>query len=385
MMTHLEGPIVDSLWDCALISWHHALEPPLPMHDSPAASAPYPTQSEPTFQGIFGGNTEAAGVGHSITNGTTVADLPEHLPGDPHYDPDIASEVKRMQSVLSPRKGETHMNVVTRHLNKATHLDITGTAEDCPPEQAMTPMIPHPVHEAFPMALVSRKPWGAPNHQCVFTPQNEAWLSAIRNAKSKIFIQTPNLNASPLLPAIIEACKRGIVVTYWVCLGYNDAGEMLPMQGGTNEQVASKLYAQLAETPDASKNLRVGYYTAKDQTRPIHNKFKKRSCHIKILIADDHIGIMGNGNQDTQSWYHSQEVNVMIDSPLVCGMWMDGLMRNQNTHLYGMAPTEGEFAGCWLDEEGKQAEGAVGKDPGRFSWLKGVKGAIDRVRGAGGF
>lgn len=28
-------------------------------------------------------------------------------------------------------------------------------------------------------------------------------------------------------------------------------------------------------------------------------------------------------------------------------------------------------------------EGAIGKDPGRFSWAKGIVGAIQRVRGAG--
>lgn len=38
------------------------------------------------------------------------------------------------------------------------------------------------------------------------------------------------------------------------------------------------------------------------QAKPIHNKFKKRSCHIKLMIVDGHIAIQGSGNQDTQSW-----------------------------------------------------------------------------------
>ena len=37
MSCHLEGPIVDSIYDMALISWHKALKPPLPSHASPAA------------------------------------------------------------------------------------------------------------------------------------------------------------------------------------------------------------------------------------------------------------------------------------------------------------------------------------------------------------
>src|SRR5690349_1572943 len=36
MMIQLEGPIVDSLYDAALISWDKAFVPPLPSHNSPA-------------------------------------------------------------------------------------------------------------------------------------------------------------------------------------------------------------------------------------------------------------------------------------------------------------------------------------------------------------
>ena len=72
----------------------------------------------------------------------------------------------------------------------------------------------------------------------------------------------------------------------------------------------------------------------------------------------------------------------MIDSELVCSAWTEGLMRNQNTHLYGAVSLED---GCWHHEDGRQAEGAIGHKPGRFSFLKGIMGAIARVRGAGGF
>jgi phosphatidylserine/phosphatidylglycerophosphate/cardiolipin synthase-like enzyme len=103
---------------------------------------------------------------------------------------------------------------------------------------------------------------------------------------------------------------------------------------------------------------------------------------VKVLIADSHIGIQGNGNQDTQSYYHSQEVNILIDSASVCAAWEEALRRNQNTHLYGMSSEED---GIWRDGEGKEAEGAIGKDPGRFAWAKGMLGAVNRVRGIGGF
>jgi phosphatidylserine/phosphatidylglycerophosphate/cardiolipin synthase-like enzyme len=144
--------------------------------------------------------------------------------------------------------------------------------------------------------------------------------------------------------------------------------------------VANKLYTSLSE--EEKQHLHIYNYVAKDQLQPIHNKFKKRSCHIKLMIVDSHTAIQGNGNQDTQSYYHSQEINVMFDSAMICKAWEEGIRRNQNTHIYGKVSTED---GCWHDENGDMAEGAIGTDPGKFSWAKGIVGAVQRVRGAGGF
>ena len=151
------------------------------------------------------------------------------------------------------------------------------------------------------------------------------------------------------------------------------------MQGGHNEMVAYQLYAALS--PAGKERLHYSWYVGKDQTRPILQERKQRSCHIKLMIVDEHIGIVGSGNQDTQSWFHSQETNIMIDSADVCRAWMDGLRRNQNTHLYGALGKDG----VWRDEEGKEVEGSIGPDPGKFSWAKGLMGALKRVQGKGGF
>lgn len=232
--------------------------------------------------------------------------------------------------------------------------------------------------------MVCREPWGAPTNASVYTPQNEAFLSSVRNAKRSVFIQTPNLNAEPLLPELLNAARRGVNVTYYFCLGYNDAGELLPAQNGTNEMISHRLYTELEKEYHA--NLNIYNYVAKDQIGPIHNKFKKRSCHVKLLIVDEHIGIQGNGNQDTQSWFHSQEINMMIDSAMVCKIWREGIDRNQNTLIYGAVAKDGEDAGCWHHPEtGKQAEGAMGINAGHFAWAKGIVGAVKRVQGAGGF
>ena len=144
--------------------------------------------------------------------------------------------------------------------------------------------------------------------------------------------------------------------------------------------VAHNLFKSLS--PAGRERLHYFWYVAKDQTEPIVQHKKRRSCHIKLMIVDEHIGIVGNGNQDTQSWYHSQEINVMLDSPDVCRSWIDALRRNQNTHIYGaLDPNQG----IWTDKDGKEADGAMGVDPGRFSWAKGFIGAVKRVQGVGGF
>lgn len=99
------------------------------------------------------------------------------------------------------------------------------------------------------------------------------------------------------------------------------------------------------------------------------------------MIIDEEIGIQGNGNQDSQSWYHSQEINIMLQSKEVWGNWIEGLRRCQRTGIYGKVDDDG----VWRDAEGNEVEGAIGTDPGKFSWFKGIAGAVRRVRGAGDF
>ncbi|KAL8243917.1 hypothetical protein R6Q59_010175 [Mikania micrantha] len=398
MMAQYEGDIVDSIYDTAMVTWHNALNPPMPCLNSPATATSTPTAAIQSFQLLF----DQEGNNSSFTNSNTQhipngednlermadhasgLDLPQHTSMDPHYDVDVASEVLRAVATLNPRNGETRIQGVSRLLNGPRIDDQAPSAPEIEPSQTMTPMIPIRPHEPVPMAMVNRPPHGGITNKSVNVPQNAAFMSALRNATKSVFIQTPDLNAEALLPEIVAAARRGCHVTYYYCLGYNDAGELLPNQGGHNEGIANKLFTELE--PEFHNNLDIFAYVGKDQIHPIHNKHKKRSCHIKLMIVDGHIGIQGSGNQDTQSWYHSQEVNVMLDSKLICAKWAEGIKQNQNTHLYGKVQKTGEYAGCWLDPEtGKMADGSIGVDAGKFAWAKGFVGAVNRVRGVGGF
>ncbi len=102
------------------------------------------------------------------------------------------------------------------------------------------------------------------------------------------------------------------------------------------------------------------------------------------MVVDGHVGIQGNGNQDTQSWFHSMEVNLIVDCEGVCREWLEALETgNANTVLFGAVNSED---GVWRDGEGKEAEGGEVPSGGKVAgWAKGVVGAVRRVRGTGGF
>lgn len=67
----------------------------------------------------------------------------------------------------------------------------------------------------------------------------------------------------------------------------------------------------------------------------------------------------------------------------------EGIRRNQNTWKYGKVrkgdASKDKLVGCWVDEKGNMPDGSIGYDAGKMAWFKGVKGAVDRVRGVGGF
>ena len=65
--------------------------------------------------------------------------------------------------------------------------------------------------------------------------------------------------------------------------GFNDQGEMLPLQGGTNEVVVNKMYKVL-NLENKQDNLHVYWYTAKDQKNPISAASKKRNCHGNFFL-----------------------------------------------------------------------------------------------------
>jgi len=112
---------------------------------------------------------------------------------------------------------------------------------------------------------------------CLFYPYfnaGELKLSAYA------YSQSPTFNASPIVVATLNACRRGVQVTLYLDLGFNDQGETIPFQGGTNEEVVHRMYTVLnSEGNGAEKHLEAFWYTSTDQTRPLNAAIRKRNCH----------------------------------------------------------------------------------------------------------
>ncbi|KAM6511439.1 hypothetical protein FALCPG4_016442 [Fusarium falciforme] len=335
MMTHLEGPVVESIYDTALITWNNPLVAKPPSPNSPVAEGGLSASTQDLRRLEILDHEQRHNGSQIVSEDGTCPELPEHTPESPHYDYDIAGEITRMQSCYSNKSDETRLQAANRQLNLAVKNPIQPTGPDIQDGDEMTPYIKTFTTKPVPIALVCRPPYGPINSKSLHVPQNEAWLSLIRNARREIFIQTPDLNAGPMMTALADALKRGVEVTYYVCWGYNDTGEMVPGQGGTNEQAARALINGLPPTGPERDLLHIYHYVGKDQDHAIHNSFKSRSCHVKVLIADGVVGIQGSGNQDTQSWFHSQEVNIMVDSYAICQKWRKAIDRNQNTGVFG--------------------------------------------------
>ncbi|KAI0930893.1 hypothetical protein AcV7_004955 [Taiwanofungus camphoratus] len=377
MMVHLEGPIVDSVYDMALISWYKALRPSLP-----CLGTPY----QPPADGYTFGMDNPYMTVHDL-DGREGVQISKRMERERRSAP-VEDEIIAPEAISADAGGSTPFvsgiyQSITDHLNagdQTTQATIPADPAAPTAQEEYTPHVLHVPHAEVPMALVNRPPCGAPGNdaRALLNPQDAAWLAGLKYARARVFIQTPTFSAAPVVAGVLAAVRRGVTCVLYVDVGFNDGGEVLPLQGGTNEEVVRRMYAELRE--EEKERLQYHWYTGKDQVKPINAHLNQRNCHVKLMVVDDTVGIAGNGNQDTQSWYHSQEVNVMVDSPAICSEWQDAIRRVQNTHLHRVG-----HDGVWRDAQGVELADSTGVKSGVMGMIKGVQGSIARVRGKGGF
>ncbi|RKP07455.1 hypothetical protein THASP1DRAFT_30722 [Thamnocephalis sphaerospora] len=185
----------------------------------------------------------------------------------------------------------------------------------------MPPLRRHPapriIADMLPMLVLSHHWSSSIKDAHMDGTQNAAWLAALQLAKRKVYIQTPNFNAVAAREALVSTVKRGVKVDLVTSYHFEDIGEALYPENqadGTNHAAYRRLYKEMGQDIDRAGNgtFRGCWYIGRRQaTGTIPNKWEW--THIKLMSIDDELAIFGSGNMDAQSWFHSQEINVLVD------------------------------------------------------------------------
>ncbi|KAK6337532.1 hypothetical protein TWF730_002929 [Orbilia blumenaviensis] len=205
-----------------------------------------------------------------------------------------------------------------------------------------TVFLPHPESGSFPpiwpfgeveavwkilrglMGVVFEK--GGRDDEYLGNPQNAFWMAAIEGAEKSIYVHTPNVTAKPLIDALTRAVKRGVTVEIVTSMGMMK-WEQLVTAGTTTDKCLQKMVGEIANwkgTLDEEEGMTEGglwIYRYNATKRPQLPPFVKQpgdnhkltwydKSHVKCLIVDEEVVVLGSGNFDRASWVTSQEVNV---------------------------------------------------------------------------
>jgi phosphatidylserine/phosphatidylglycerophosphate/cardiolipin synthase-like enzyme len=157
------------------------------------------------------------------------------------------------------------------------------------------------------------------------TPLNVFILTLISRAEKGVRIQTPNVTAPPVLSALLKALARGIDVRI-VTSERLMILEQLLTAGTTTSRCIKKLikrYQQLKSRREGPRDeeeaiatpklgrLRVAYFEPiGGPKRRGQEEGEPQQSHLKMMIVDDEVVILGSGNLDRASWFTSQELGV---------------------------------------------------------------------------
>jgi phosphatidylserine/phosphatidylglycerophosphate/cardiolipin synthase-like enzyme len=186
------------------------------------------------------------------------------------------------------------------------------------PEMQTSPLY---ISEGVSMLLANRRANGYLASNRTANPQDRAFLAIFDNAQQRIRIITPNFNDDDAKRGLLRAIRRGVKVEMVLSKGFNDRMESKPMQGGTNEQVVAALVRELEKNGPANwrELLDVRWYS-RDGVDPVEGHAWGKN-HTKYMSADGQVAATGSANMDSQSWNHSRELNVVIDSVETTRAW----------------------------------------------------------------
>jgi len=157
------------------------------------------------------------------------------------------------------------------------------------------------------------------------TPLNTFLLHVFSTARNDIFIQTPNVTSPPLIEALFSALKLGVnihlitssklmILEQLVTAGTITEFELWKLRRRHRSLISNYTKTSTSDpeaiVPQPGK-LRMGYFHPKlgswDTNEPVKS-------HLKCVIVDEEITVLGSGNMDRASWFTSQELGVAFFS-----------------------------------------------------------------------
>ena len=146
---------------------------------------------------------------------------------------------------------------------------------------------------------------------------NAGLLALFANARERVRVLTPNLNARSALVGLADATKHADVSVV-VSKGFTETLENLPGQGGGNEEVVTrKLPALIRERGGDPCKMHVRYFARVEEPNKAVYGEAEGASHAKLATADGAVVVIGSQNMDTQSWEVSRELSLAIDDRAV--------------------------------------------------------------------
>jgi phosphatidylserine/phosphatidylglycerophosphate/cardiolipin synthase-like enzyme len=180
-------------------------------------------------------------------------------------------------------------------------------------------------HACLPMTVLSKGKRGLGNYDGYENPWAKGVLAAVSAAERHVALSSPNMNTRPLQAALTEAAlTRDVAVRLLLPHGRN--AYQVNFLGGFGSNVhslkvlrACGLRARSSSEEDFQRfrrNMQAAWWVAEGARRPFTGDGP--GCfHSKFASFDDQVVMVGSGNLDDQSFYHSTETSVVIDSAVV--------------------------------------------------------------------
>lgn len=154
-----------------------------------------------------------------------------------------------------------------------------------------------------------------------------------------MYLQTPNLTSRPLLRALEAALERGVGVEVVTCRRMMIVEQFVTTAASASTEGCVGRLVRSAERQGGA--LGVWYYSGagegeeSEEVGVTVSKMAREAVqsHVKALIVDGEVTVLGSANGDRASWYTSQEANVSVFSAEFAARTRRGLVRGLGRRL----------------------------------------------------